>query len=125
MASEPTNPSSFGELVFEYLKTVVPHWRLCDEAWLLGDDHLVGIGVERNYGGQMLIVPLSGGDVVPHQDWPDILPALEAAAIALDRVVVVLDDRAERPQYYQSTPFPKVLWSEREQLSTWVVRDTP
>ena len=76
----PTGSVSFGSLVFEHLKTLVPFWRVCDEAWLLGNDYLVGIGVERNYGGQLLVVPLPDREP-PHPRWPDILPSLESAGI--------------------------------------------
>jgi hypothetical protein len=70
---------SFGVSVFEYLKTLVPQWRLCDEAWLLGEDHLVGIGLERNYGGQLMVVPWPDGGLMQHPALPAIEPALKAA----------------------------------------------
>jgi hypothetical protein len=48
----------FGSVIFEYLKTIVPYWRICDEAWHVTEDpYLGGIGVERNYGGQLLVIP--------------------------------------------------------------------
>lgn len=43
----------------------VPRWRLSDEAWNLGDNkYLTGIGVQRNNGGQLMVVlwPEDAGD---------------------------------------------------------------
>lgn len=122
MASvEPT----FGVLVFDYLKTLVPSWRLCDEAWVLAGDHLVGIGVERNYGGQLMVVPDPEGSAKPHPAWPDIEPSLEAAGYTPERVVVVIDDRDGAKNGRRSTRFPEIRWSEREQLMDHVVKDRP
>jgi hypothetical protein len=115
----------FGALVFDYLKTVVPFWRLCDEAWALGEDHLVGIGVLRNYGGQLMVVLQSDGWSKPHPAWPNIEPALEAAGYSRDRIVVVVDDRSGVPEVRQTMQFPQVLWSERERLKDYLVKDEP
>jgi hypothetical protein len=48
---------SFDQDLYSYVETLVPYWRVCDEAWPLGEDHLVGIGVLRNHGGQVMVLP--------------------------------------------------------------------
>jgi hypothetical protein len=118
-------PRSFGGIVFDYLKTAVPYWRLSDEAWSLGDEHLIGIGVLRNYGGQLMVVPWSDGGSMPHPSWPDVGPALDAAGIPLDRVIVVIDDRDGDGPSRRPTPFVEITWSQREQLKEYVVKDQP
>lgn len=32
--------STFGQELFKYITTVVPYWRVCDEAWPLAGDYL-------------------------------------------------------------------------------------
>lgn len=117
-------PQTFGALVFEYLKTLVPDWRLCDEAWLLGNDHLVGIGVERNYGGQLMVIPWADG-AEPHPQWPNIEPLLSAHGISTNRIVVVIDDRIDGSGDHRLAVFTEVLWSEREHLKDYAVKDQP
>jgi len=42
---------------------LVPYWRICDKAWHIGENiYLAGIGVERNYGGQLLVIPVADGE---------------------------------------------------------------
>jgi hypothetical protein len=114
----------FSKLVFDYLQTLVPYWRVCDEAWPVGDEHLIGIGVERNYGGKVTIVPLPDEDLLPHPSWPDIEHGLKASGRAVNGVVVVLDDR-NRDAYRAQTPFEEIPWSERERVKDYVAKDQP
>ena len=47
----------FGMELFEYVRTLVPYWRVSDDAWPLSNaSHLCGIGVLRNYGGQAMVM---------------------------------------------------------------------
>jgi hypothetical protein len=117
--------SEFSKLVFDYLQTLVPNWRLCDEAWPVGDEHLIGIGVERNYGGQVLVVTLSDGDSSPHPSWPNIDDQLKAHGKAANRVVVVLDDRNNDAYVRGQTPFVEIPWSGRERLTDYITKDEP
>jgi hypothetical protein len=114
---------AFGQELFAYITTLVPYWRVCDEAWALdeGDDHLTGIGVLRNYGGQVLIVP-----------WDDsacgqLAHVHKRLKTFFDRIMVVVDDRkSEDLEAIRAICSPIVVlpWSRRAELAAFVVKDT-
>jgi hypothetical protein len=79
---------TFGQELFEHITTVVPYWRVNDEAWLDGDGYLTGIGVLRNYGGQAMILPW--GDCAREQ----FTRLRKLPKPFLRRIAVVVDDRS-------------------------------
>lgn len=79
---------TFRRELFEHITTVVPQWRVNDEAWLVGNDYLTGIRVLRNCGGQVMILP-----------WDDrtreqLAHLREVLKPFLNRITVVVDDRS-------------------------------
>jgi hypothetical protein len=115
--------STFSHDLADHIMTLVPYWRVCcDEAWALGDDHLIGIGVERNYGGQVMVLPWS-------EDTRQQLTRFrEQLAPRLKRIVVVVDDR--EPEDLEAisamlTPITMLPWSRRTELARFVIKDTP
>jgi hypothetical protein len=121
-----TRNATFGQNVFAFLTTIVPYWRMCDDAWLLSDEsHLRGIGVLRNYGGDVLIIPWSKD--------PELLRCLQLPRMGnalpdYDRRIVVVDDRSgERWDHVEKGIFPIAVipWSDRSRLSEFVISDAP
>ena len=115
--------AGFGTEVFQYLTTLVPSWRVCDEAWYVADDcYLAGIGVLRNHGGQVLLIP-----------WEEcrrkeLLGLRDGRHIQLDRVVVVVDDRSESRWATirdDLAPMAVVPWSRRGELALTIIKDQP
>src|ERR1700757_4634160 len=86
---------TFGQEVYEYIVTLVPYWRATTEAWLLSNErYLVGIGVLRNYGGDLMVVTLQS----PEEKEADQLRLILSDKLrllqgSLDNIVVVYDDR--------------------------------
>ena len=116
-ASVPT----FGQELFEHITTVVPYWRVCDEAWALADDHLTGIGVLRNYGGQVMVLPWSQNTRRQLARFREQLGPLSK------RIIVVVDDREPEDMEAISTmltPITVLPWSRRDELASFVVKDS-
>jgi hypothetical protein len=116
-ASVPT----FGKELFEHITTVVPYWRVCDEAWPLAGDHLTGIGVLRNYGGQVMVLPWSVDTRRQLTRFRKLLDPLSK------RIIVVVDDR--EPEDLETisamlTPITVLPWSRRNELARFVIKDT-
>ncbi len=117
---------TFSRQVFEFLKTVVPFWRISDEARLLSDGtYLVGIGVERNYGGQILVLPISQGDPIERVQ-PVVLPYTLNGRLDTGPCLVVLENSNGR--YYEELsalvrPVKVLLWSERHELQKYVLQN--
>jgi hypothetical protein len=119
-------PETFPRMLFSYVATLVPYWRVCDDAWSLADgSHLLGIVVQRNYGGETIVVIWDPTD-------PTLVNKLTHGIrdqIARDptRCVVVLDDRngelAEDVRQ-RIAPVDVVTWSERIRLGQYVIKDT-
>jgi hypothetical protein len=113
---------TFGQELFKHITTVVPYWRVCDEAWLLGGDHLTGIGVLRNYGGQVMVLPWSEDARAQLARFRELLEPV------LTRVVVVVDDRESEDLDEISamlTPIAVLPWSRRTELARFIVNDIP
>jgi hypothetical protein len=116
---------AFVRELFEYLTTLVPYWRVCDEAWPIigaGDRHLTGIGVLRNYGGQVMVMPWNE-DTRQQLAW-----FRESLDPLLDQVVVVVDDR--EPEDLEGisamgTAVTVLPWSRRAELVAFVIKDRP
>ena len=110
---------TFGQELFKHITTVVPYWRVCDEAWLLGGDHLTGIGVLRNYGGQVMV--LHGTKTLAQlARFRELLEPL------LTRIVVVVDDRESEDLEAISamlSPIAVLPWSRRTELARFIVND--
>jgi hypothetical protein len=114
---------TFGQDLFAYIATLVPHWRVGDEAWPIGgnDNHITGIGVERNYGGQVLVI--AWDENVRRQlarFHKDLEPLFK-------RIVVVVDDRksADLDAIERTcTPITVLPWSRRVELAGTVIQDT-
>ena len=106
----------------KYITTLVPYWRVSDEAWPIGDDHLVGIGVLRKYGGQVIVLP-----------WDDNASSRLARlrgklGPVFDKVVVVVDDRTPGDIGAIEAllePIAVVPWSRRAELEKFIIKDTP
>jgi len=112
---------TFGQELFEYITTVVPDWRVCDEAWPLADDYLTGIGVLRNYDGQVMVLPWNEDAGKQLARFRELLEPL------LKRVVVVVDDRDVQDMEAISamlTPIVVLPWSRRTELARFVTKDT-
>jgi len=118
--------ASFRQELFAYITSIVPFWRVTDDAWLLcNESHVSGIGVLRNYGGDVLVVPWS--------DDPELARSLQLPRMAnelpdIDRRIVVVDDRSgERTDLLgqRISPIPVILWSERSRLSDFVIMGAP
>jgi hypothetical protein len=123
---KPVTRATLGHQLFDYLASIVPYWRVSDDAWSLCDEsHLVGIGVLRNYGGDVLVIPWS--------EDPELvrclrLPRIGSAVPDYDRRIVVVDDRSGAQwELVQKRlfPMPVVPWSERRRLADFVIRDAP
>jgi hypothetical protein len=112
---------SFGREVFEYITSLVPYWRVTDEAWPVEDDHLTGIGVERNYGGQVMVLPWS-------EDAKARLALLHGLLGPLSkRIVIVVDDREIEqldPIFAIATPIVVLPWSRRSELASIIIKDS-
>jgi hypothetical protein len=112
---------TFVQEVFKYITSVVPNWRVSDEAWLLEGDYLTGIGVERNYGGQVIVLPW---DDDTRQQLVSVGRRLEPF---LKRIAVVVDDRdTENVEAISKAIAPVLLipWSHRAELASFVIKDT-
>jgi hypothetical protein len=118
--------ATLGQELFVYLATIVPYWRVSDDAWLLYDEaHLCGIGVLRSYGGDVLVIPWS--------EDPELLrclrlPRMGSALPDYDRRIVIVDDRkGEHWELVEKriSPVPVIPWSDRPRLSEYVIRDAP
>ncbi|HEY2476922.1 MAG TPA: hypothetical protein VGI19_19225 [Candidatus Cybelea sp.] len=121
-ASLDTLCSTFGSELFAYLTTVVPSWRVCDEAWPIASDHLTGIGVKRNYGGQVMVMPW--GEETSRQ----LARFREMLGPLSKRIVVVADDRESgdtQPISVAVTPIAVILWSRPSELAAFVIKETP
>jgi hypothetical protein len=114
--------STFGQELFKHITTVVPYWRACDEAWPLADDHLTGIGVLRNYGGQVMVLPWS------EDTRRQLVRLRELLEPISKRIIVVVDDR--EPEDVEAisamlTPIVVLPWSGRSELAKFVIKDSP
>jgi hypothetical protein len=111
---------SFGSELFEYITTIVPYWRVCDEGWPIGSDHLTGIGVLRNYGDQAMVMTWD-------QDTRGQLSRLrDQLEPFLKRIVVVVDDRETEdiaPVSAVIAPIAVIPWSRRGELAAFIVKD--
>jgi hypothetical protein len=113
--------SRFGQELFEYLTTLVPYWRVSDEAWPLEKDHIRGIGVLRNYGGAVMVMPWNDDTRAQLARFREHLDPL------LKRIVVVVDDREIADWGAASAtlaPIALLPWSRRNQLASFVIKDT-
>ncbi|HTJ24984.1 MAG TPA: hypothetical protein VMA36_02365 [Candidatus Limnocylindria bacterium] len=123
----------FQQAVFAYITTLVPYWRVSDDAWPLSDgSYLAGIGVLRNYGGDAMVVPLTA---LEDEALPELLKVLTgqvesviARGSIAARLVIVLDDRfgdlrKQLPPEMECATI--VSWSNREALAQYVGGDAP
>jgi hypothetical protein len=114
--------ATFEQDLYNYVETLVPYWRVCDEAWPLGEDNLVGIGVLRNYGGQVMVLPWN-------QNTSDQLRRLrEQLEPFLKHIIVVVPDcESEELEAIDASvaPVEILLWSRRTDLANFVIKDSP
>ena len=114
----------FPRLVFEYLASIVPYWRVSDDAWPLTDgSHLAGIGVLRNYGGGLLVVPCELDD-------PGFAETARRLQLAADspvasRVIAMADDRSSEAwttlrEQLAASASGLIRWTERDKLKNFV-----
>lgn len=114
--------ATFGQELFEYITTIVPRWRVCDEAWPLVGGHLTGIGVLRNYGGQVMVLPWTENARRQLAHFHDLIAPLS------ERIVVVVDDRDLEDVESTSamlSPITVLPWSRRTELAKFVIKDNP
>ncbi|HXO17918.1 MAG TPA: hypothetical protein VN909_07080 [Candidatus Dormibacteraeota bacterium] len=113
--------SAFSQEVFTYITTVVPYWRVNDEAWSLESDYLTGIGVERNYGGQVMVMPWGEDTGSQLARFHDRLAPLAK------RIIVVVDDREVDDVNRVAamvTPIAVLAWSRRAELASVIIKDS-
>ncbi|HEY8297307.1 MAG TPA: hypothetical protein VIG32_04715 [Candidatus Baltobacteraceae bacterium] len=118
---------TFGQEVCEYIMTLVPFWRVSTEAWKLSDDnYLVGIGVLRNFGGDLMVATLGSAD----EDDAEQLRLIASGKLTLrcgsiDNIVVVYDHRngLRAENFALGDLYPIVAWSSAAELQTYVIRD--
>lgn len=112
--------STFGQELFKYIATVVPYWRVCDEGWPLADDYLTGIGVLRNYGGQVMVLPWNEDARQQLARFRELLGSLSK------RIVVVVDDREVddlEAILAILSPIAVLPWSRRTELARFIIKD--
>jgi hypothetical protein len=116
--------AGFVSTLFQYINTVVPYWRVCDEAWPLGplgDNQLIGIGVLRNYGGEVMVLPWNQDTRRQLACFRELLEPL------LKRIIVVVDDREREDLEAISAilaPITVLPWSRRAELASFIIKDT-
>jgi hypothetical protein len=115
----------FGREVFKYVASLVPYWRVADEAWSIGTAIVSGIGVERNFG-QILIVPICGKNDARIEMLCScsVLPTFYPRG---NRIIIIWDDRTP----HIASPVPDILkqvkaipWSRRSEISPIVDLDS-
>lgn len=113
---------TFGSELFEYITNLIPYWRVSDEAWSVASGHLTGVGVERNLGGQVMVMAWN-------QDTSRKLASVgDLPESFLKRIVVVVDDRESADTGAIAallTPIAVLPWSRRSELATFVVKEAP
>lgn len=118
----------FGREVFQYLVEIVPYWRVSDDAWMLSDgSYLTGIGVLRNFGGNVLVVPFSTNDTELSERLTKISDGELTVWAGNQRIEVVIDDRQGSDSgavSRQLAGLTVVCWSHRKDLVRFVVKDT-
>jgi hypothetical protein len=115
--------SVFGSELFQYITTLVPYWRVSDDAWRLGNDdsYLTGIEVLRNYGGSAMVIPWD-------ENRRKELSELGAGKrVNLSRLIVVVDDRVEDWRTIEDimAPIAVLPWSRRDELAVSIIKDSP
>jgi hypothetical protein len=113
---------SFKSELFEYVTTVVPYWRVCDEAWPIGGDHLTGIGVLRNYGGQVMVMPWGHDTRLQLSSFRELLGPF------MKQIIVVIDDREHEgaeAAVAELAPIVVLPWSRRSELAAFIIKDAP
>jgi hypothetical protein len=128
-----TSMAGFGREVWDYVSTLVPYWRLSDEAWSLDsawppepDSHLIGIGVLRNYGGDVIVIPWDENDGRQRSSIRKANELLDPNR--LRRVVVIVDDCSTIDLVNVAkkvAPIAVLPWSLRNELSQIVIKDEP
>jgi hypothetical protein len=116
--------ATFSSEVFNFIKTLVPYWRVSDDAWRLADgSYLTGIGVLRNFGGSVMVIPW---DKDRHQQLAALRFSTES--LPFDRVIIVVDDRIEAAWERIAddlSPFTVSPWSRRNELAGCLANDRP
>lgn len=112
-------PTPIREL-FEYIATIVPYWRVSDEAWPLKGEYLTGKGVLRNDGGQVMVM-------VWNDDTRRQLARLrEMLGDLSSRIVVIVDDEGvEDLDGIAATvrPIAVLPWSRKANLASFIIKD--
>lgn len=119
----------FGQRVYDRIVRLVPYWRASTEAWLLSDDsYLVGIGVLRNYGGDLMVVDVDSLDNDSIRQLVGLARGdLSLQVGSLSNILLMLDDSAltvdDLPPLLGQ--FERLLWSSAESLAQYVISDEP
>lgn len=119
----------FGQRVYERIVRLVPYWRASTEAWLLSDDsYLVGIGVLRNYGGDLMVITIDSlEDEVIGQLVALLQGKLSLEDRKLENILIVVDDSILG---FDDLPaalgrLESLRWSSAAALARYVIRDEP
>lgn len=126
---ELDSSAPFGQHVYERIVRLVPYWRASTEAWRLSDDsYLVGIGVLRNYGGDLMVITIdSPGYEAVGQLCALLRGELSLTNGRLENILVLIDDRLigfdELPP--ELGRLECMRWSSAADLEQYVTRDAP
>jgi hypothetical protein len=109
--------------LFQFITSIVPYWRVSDECWHLSDEAVFcGIGVHRNYGGQVMVRAWSRE--LEHE-LANLGASLEPL---LNRIVIIVIDDADADHLSAvESAFAPILvlqWSHRESLRNILVNDS-
>lgn len=119
----------FGQRAYERIVRLVPYWRASTEAWRLSNDsYLVGIGVLRNYGGDLMVITIDSLD----DEAIGQLLALLQRDISLEHgrienIFVLVDDALIGFDELPATlgRLDRLRWSDAEALVKYVTKDEP
>lgn len=118
---------AFWQMLLTYLNSLVPYWRVFNDAWPLnGGSHLHGFGVLRNSGVDLLVVPWNADD--PDLAASIVAPRKGSVALEGDCRLVVVDDRENQLTEdiaHRVSPVKVVLWSQRESLRSCICKEEP
>lgn len=121
--------AQFEQRVYDRIVRLVPYWRVSMDAWSLSDNaHLAGIGVLRNYGGDLMVLAIDSSEDTRIGRLAAVLRGeLALRNGRIENILVVFDDSVLRfeelpPALGQLNLLP---WSSAMVLPRYVVKDNP
>jgi hypothetical protein len=126
---EPDPSAPFGQRVYDRIVRLVPCWRASTDAWSLSDgSHLVGIGVLRNYGGDLLVITIDSREDETIGQLVAVLGGdLSLRNGRIENVLVVFDDSVLRFEELPRTlwQLERLPWSSAASLALYIIKDNP